>query len=188
MDEIATQLGVSKKTIYQSFNDKNELVDAVMADMIEYSKECCQESRKNASNAIEEVYGAIDSMQDILDNMNPSIMFDIERGYPGTFRRLVEYKYSFLFDLLKRNIARGLEEGLYRPEMDTEMIAKVRLEMSMLPFNEELFPKSQYSMLEVHKEMIEFFLFGMVTPKGYKLMTKYQKERSDKDRMKKLEQ
>ena len=56
MDEIASQLGVSKKTIYQSFDDKNELVDAVIVEMLNDNKKCCQDSRQKAHNAIEEVY------------------------------------------------------------------------------------------------------------------------------------
>ena len=180
MDEIATQLGVSKKTIYQSFNDKNELVDSVIGEMLDFNKLCCLNSRMQAQNAVQEVYFGMESMQEMLDNMNPSILFDIERGHPQTFKRFTEYKYNFLFDLMKKNLERGKAEGLYRPEINTDVIAKIRLETIMLPFNEEFFPKNQYSLLNVQQELIEYFLFGMVTLKGYKLITKYQKERQKK--------
>lgn len=185
MDEIASQLGVSKKTIYQSFEDKNELVDAVIVEMLDYNKICCQDSRKQAQNAVQEVYFGMESLQDMLDNMNPSILFDIERGHPQTFKKFIAYKNDFLFDLMKKNIERGKKEGLYRPEINDELMAKVRIETVMLPFNEELFPKNQYSLVYIQQELLEYFLFAMVTPKGYKLITKYQKERSDINRTKK---
>ena len=127
MDEIASQLGVSKKTIYHSFSDKNELVDAVIVDMLDYNK-YCQNSRKKSPNAIHEVYLAMEMLQDMFDNMNPSILFDIERNYPATFKKFNEYKYNFLFEMVKENIERGKKEELYRPEMNTDVVAKIRLE------------------------------------------------------------
>lgn len=184
MDEIASQLGVSKKTIYQSFDDKNELVDAVIVEMLNGNKHFCQMSRSMAKNAIEEVYFGLESLKEMLDNMNPSILFDIKRAHPATFRKFVEYKYDFLFEIMKKNVERGKEEGLYRADIDADLIAKIRIETVMLPFNEEIFPKKDYSLGDIQQAMVEYFLFAMATPKGYKLITKYQQERSDIHRMK----
>ena len=180
MDEIASQLGVSKKTIYQSFDDKNALVDAVVVEMLDYNKLCSQNSRLDAQNAVQEVYFGIENLQNMLHDMNPSILFDIERGHPGTFKKFTEFKHNFLFDLMKTNIERGKKEGLYRPEVNADLISKIRIETIMLPFNEELFPKNHYSLVYVQQELIEYFLFSMVTSKGYKLIIKYQKERLKK--------
>jgi AcrR family transcriptional regulator len=181
MDEIAAQLGVSKKTIYQSFKDKNELVDAVMEDMLEYNKVCCTEGRNKAMNAVQEVYFGMESIQEMLGNMNPSILFDIERGHPQAFKKFKDFKYDFLFHLMKTNVKRGKEEGLYREDVNAEIICKARLELIMLAFNEEIFPKHQYSLVYIQQQLIEYFLYAMVTPKGYKLITKYQKERAVKN-------
>lgn len=185
MDEIATQIGMSKKTIYHCFSDKNELVDEVVEEMLEENKGFCIASREKATNAIEEVYLSMESLQEMLGNMNPSILYDIERGHPQTFKRFKEYKYNFLFDLMKKNIEQGKEEGLYRPEINADFISKVRLETIMLAFNEEIFPKNKYSLVYIQQELIEYFLYAMATPKGYKLITKYQKVQSDKNTLEK---
>lgn len=177
MDEIASQLGVSKKTIYQSYKDKNELVDAVIENMLEYNKVCCNTSRQKATNAIQEIYLGMETLQEMLDNMNPSILYDIERGHPQTFNKFKEFKYNFLFELMKSNIERGKKEGLYREDINTEFISKVRIEMIMLAFNEEIFPKHKYSLVYIQQQLLEYFLYALVTPKGYKLITKYTKER-----------
>jgi AcrR family transcriptional regulator len=187
MDEIASQLGVSKKTIYHSFSDKNELVDAVIVDMINYNRHCCQSDRNKSQNAIHEVYLAMEMLQAMFDNMNPSILFDIERNYPATFAKFKEYKYNYLLEMVKENIERGKKEELYRFEVNTEVVAKIRLETMMLPFDEELFPKNKFSLVTVQQQLIEYFLFGIASPKGYKLITKYQKERSDRYRMNKTD-
>ncbi|MEO8765927.1 MAG: TetR/AcrR family transcriptional regulator [Ginsengibacter sp.] len=179
MDEIASQLGVSKKTIYHSFSDKNELVDAVIVDMINTNRECCQHDRQRSLNAIHEVYLAMEMLQVMFDNMNPSILFDIERNYPATFAKFKEYKYNFLFAMIKENIERGKKEELYRAEVNTDVAAKTRIETMLLPFNEELFPKNRFSLITVQQQLIEYFLFGIASLKGYELITNYQKERSE---------
>ena len=178
MDEIASQLGVSKKTIYQSFSDKNELVDAVIVDMLDYNMECCQKDKAKAQNAIEEVYLAMEMMQTMFKNMNPSILFDIERNYPVTYEKFKKHKYKYLFQVVKENIERGKKEELYRPEINADVVATVRLETMMMPFNENIFPKSKYSLVFLGQQLIEYYLFGLVSLKGYKLISKYQKERA----------
>ena len=179
MDEIANQLGISKKTIYQSFSDKNELVDAVIVDILKYNKDCCQSYKTKAQNAIHEVFLAMEMLQVMFDNMNPAILHDIERNHPATYKKFKDYKYKYLFEIVKENIERGKREELYRPEVNTDVIAKIRLETMMLPFNEQLFPKNKFSLVTLHQQLIEYFLFGIASLKGYKLILKYQKESSD---------
>ncbi len=178
MDEIANQLGVSKKTIYQSFSDKDELVDAVIVDILKYNKDCCQSYKTKAQNAIQEVFLAMEMLQVMFDNMNPAILHDIERNHPATYKKFKEYKYKYLFEIVRENIERGKQEELYRPEVNTDVIAKIRLETMMLPFNEQLFPKNKFSLVTLHQQLIEYFLFGIASLKGYKLILKYQKESS----------
>jgi len=185
MDEIANQLGISKKTIYQSFSDKNELVDAVIVDILKYNKDCCNSYKTKSQNAIHEVFLAMEMLQVMFDNMNPVILFDIERNYPATYKKFKEYKYKYLFEIVKENIERGKKEELYRPEVNADVVAKIRLETMMMPFNEQLFPKNKFSLGTLQQQLIEYFLFGIASLKGYKLISKYQKERSDSDRMNK---
>lgn len=180
MDEIANQLGVSKKTIYQSFSDKNELVDAVINDMLERNKGNCKSCRTQASDAIKEAFFAIQIMREIMANMNPSLLFDLERGYPSALKKFVLFKYNFLYDIIMQNLEWGRADGLYRNDFNAEIYAKARLEMISLPFNEQLFPKSRFTMFGVQRELMEFFLYAIVTPKGLKLIEKYNKEQETK--------
>ena len=180
MDEIALQMGVSKKTIYHYYADKDELVDAVMVDIINYNQGCCLKDRENAKDAIHEVFLAIEMMQEMFQNMNPSILFELEKYYPKAFEKFKEHKYSFLYKVLKENIERGIAEELYRGEIDIEILIKVRLETMMMPFNQQVFPKNKYSLIKVETELTTHFLFGLATVKGYKLITKYQQDRTFK--------
>jgi len=180
MDEIALQMGVSKKTIYQYYADKDELVDAVMVDIITYNQDCCLQDRQLAKDAVHEVFLAIDMMQEMFQNMNPTILFELEKYYPKSFEKFKQHKYTFLYKVLKENLERGIKEELYRTEVDLDIMIKLRLETMMMPFNQILFPKNKYSLIKVETEFTTNFLFGLATIKGHKLITKYQQDRSKK--------
>ena len=122
MDEIAVQLGVSKKTLYQYYADKDELVDAVIIDVLGTNRDNCIKDRSMAKNAIHEVFLAIDMMQEMFQDMNPSVLFELERYYPKAFEKFIQHKYSFLYKVLTENIERGIEEELYRNDFDTEIL------------------------------------------------------------------
>lgn len=180
MDEIAVQMGASKKTIYQYYADKDELVEAVMADIIKYNQDCCMKDKSTAKDAIHEVFLAIDMMQEMFQNMNPAILHELEKYYPASFEKFKQHKYSFLYKVLKENLERGIAEELYRDDMDIDIMIKLRLETMMLPFNQTLFPKSKYSLMKIEVEFTTNFLFGLATIKGHKLITKYQQDRTKK--------
>lgn len=175
MDEIASQLGISKKTIYQAFADKQQLVDEVITDLLEYNQVCCNRDQSIAKDAVHEVLLAMEMMQEMFSNMNNSILFDLERNHAETYKKFKDFKYHYLLDVLRKNIERGKTEQLYRQEIDTEVIARLRLESIMLAFNPEVFPQNKFSFVAIQKQMIEYFLFGVANLQGHKLIIKYQK-------------
>ena len=178
MDEIANRLGVSKKTIYQYFSDKDALVDEVVGDLLAFNKQCCNTDRAKALDAIHEVFLAMEMVQQMMENMNPVILYDIERNHPVTFKKFLEHKNKFLLEVIKENIERGKKEELYREDVDTEVISRIRLETMFLPFHPEIFPKSKFNLVELEYKLIEHFLFGVANIKGHKLILKYQQQRS----------
>ena len=139
-------------------------MDEVIADMLRFNKECCQTYKANSQNAVDEIFKALDMLQVIFDNMNPSILHDIERNYPATYKKFKDYKYKFLYELVKQNMVRGINEELYRPEINIEVLAKVRLETMMLPFDEQLFPKNKFSMVISSSAANRIFLIWSSQP------------------------
>jgi len=83
----------------------------------------------------------MEMVQQMLQNMNPVILYDLERNHQGTFQKFLQHKNKFLFQVIKENIERGKKEELYREDVNTDVIAKIRLETMFLPFNPEIFPK-----------------------------------------------
>src|ERR1700712_3217290 len=126
MDEIALQLGISKKTIYQFYADKNELVSAVIIKILEHNRDCCHNYKKVAKNAIHEVFLAMEMVQEMFENMNPSMLYDLEKYHPVAFEKFVHYKKNFLHRTIKENLEWGIKEELYRNDINTGIVTLIR--------------------------------------------------------------
>ena len=177
MDEIATQLGVSKKTLYQYFSDKDELVEAIVKNTIKGAQDTCDKNQVNSRDAVHELFEAMELVQEIFSEMNPAMMYDLEKFHPGGYKHFLDHKNKYLYEVIKNNLRRGIREDLYRSNINIEVIARFRLEGMMLAFNQDIFPSSKFNLGELHKALIEHFLFGVASSKGYKLIVKYQQER-----------
>ena len=180
MDEIATQLGMSKKTIYQFYADKDQLVDAVALDEIRFSQDSCLRDMTVSGNAIEEIFRVMEFVEIMFRNMNPSMLYDLEKYHPSGYKKFLEHKNKFLYDMIKRNLERGIKEELYRPELNVEIMTRYRLESMMLALNTEIFSPAKFNLVELQREIIEHFLYGVATLKGYKLILKYKQQRLNK--------
>ncbi len=180
MDDIASSLGISKKTIYLYYADKDELVDAVVDAEFTKNERICEYDKLHSKNAIEEIFLAMDMVAEMLSSMNPSLVFDMQKYYPKAFQKFHKHKNDYLYNVIKDNIVRGINEELYRPELRVDTIARFRVESIMIPFNPEFYNKMKYNLAEIEEEFIIHFLFGMASPKGYKMIVKYQQERINK--------
>ena len=180
MDDIATKLGISKKTIYQYYADKDALVDDVIKSVLEHSETCCNRDTNAAENAVHEIFLAMDFIMEVFRSMNPSLLFDMQKYYPTAYQKFSKHKNDYLFGIIKQNLTRGIEEELYRADLKVEVIARFRVESMMLPFNPEFHTKVKQSLAIIEQEITLHFLFGMVSPKGYKLAVKYQQDRLKK--------
>ena len=177
MDEIATQLGMSKKTIYQSFANKDELVDAVIHDHIMKNQTQCECDTVGAKNAIHQVFLTMDMVQEMHQEINPSTFNDLQRFHPSTFKKLNEFKDMYLYKIIRDNLEWGIKDGLYRQDLNLDIIIKLRLNTMFLPFNQDLFPMGKYNFVDVEIHILEHFLYGLATPKAQKLLLKYKSER-----------
>lgn len=177
MDEIATQSGVSKKTIYQFFNDKDKLVEEVMQAEMLHMTNHCKRTSCDSDNAVDELFNDLELIEITMEALNPQIIFDLEKFYPSTFKKFKHHKNTFMYDVIKCNLQRGIEQKLYRDDLNIDIIAKFRLESIFIMFNADLFPYGKYNLLKVAYEIFYHYVHGIVTPKGKEIFEKYLKER-----------
>jgi TetR/AcrR family transcriptional regulator, cholesterol catabolism regulator len=177
MDEIAAQLGISKKTIYQFFTDKDAMVEAVVNDETRRNEEECRNFSTTAENAVHEIFLAMDNMQEMLKGMNPQLIHDLDKHHPAAFKRLKQYKYQFLYAIIKENLERGVQEDVYRSDLNIELTTRHRIEMAFMPFNQDAFPQNKYPMNQTCQDLAVLFLHSVCSARGKKLIEKYLSER-----------
>ena len=177
MDDIANNLGMSKKTIYQYFKDKDELVEAVVDNVIDTNQCTCNDDRDKADNAVHEIFLVMEMMVEMFKAMNPSILYDMQKYHPAAFGKFQQHRNQYLYNVCTQNLQRGIKEELYRPEIAVDILARYRVETMFIPFNPEFQKSLKYNLLEIEEEIIIHFLFGLVTLKGYKLVLKYMEQR-----------
>lgn len=180
MDDIAAALGMSKKTLYQHFADKEELVSACFSQVMEHNRHQCLIDQKRAENPIHEIFLAYDMMQEVFANMNPLVIHEMEKYHPVAFKKFQEFKYGFLYSVISNNLERGIKEELYRPEIDIDVITRLRIEGVMLPFNTTVFPNNRTHLMHIEEQLFDHFLYGIATAKGQKLIQKYKTQRTKK--------
>jgi AcrR family transcriptional regulator len=181
MDDIANNLGMSKKTLYQYYADKDELVDAVVESHISGIQSDCVSCRKDARDAVHEIFITMERILVEISNMNPMVLYDLEKFHFKSYQRFREHKDKFLAQVIRNNIEWGIREELYRPEINIDIMTKFRLESMMVPFNVGLFPPGKYNLGELSQVIIEHFVYGLATIKGHKLIQKYNLQRQQKN-------
>ena len=177
MDDIANSLGMSKKTLYQYFVDKDELVDAVIEGHISGVEEKCLGCRQNAIDAIHEIFLSMEYITEELSNMNPMVLYDLEKFHYRSFQRFKAYKDKFLAEIIKKNIEWGIRDELYRTDFTVDILCKFRVESMMIPFNVAVFPPGRFKLAAISEEIIQHFVYGLATIKGHKLIQKYNQQR-----------
>lgn len=181
MDDIASSVGMSKKTLYHYYQDKDELVKAVVEGVIDENQCICDGHVNAAQNAVHEIFLAMEMMVEMFQTMNPSVLFEMQKYHPDAYQRFHQHKTKFLLQHMERNIERGVKEELYRPDVNPQILARFRVESMFIPFNPD-FQRSlnNYTLLQLEEQIITNFLFGLVTLKGHKLAMKYMSEKEVK--------
>jgi len=176
MDDIANQLGISKKTIYQFYKDKDALVMAVVNFELEEQSLKCTKTQESADNAVHEMFMLLVDIQQMFKNMNPLTMSELAKYFPLAFEKIQKHKDVFMHQIIRDNLIKGVAEGLYRSDIDPEILSIYRLETSFVPFNTQLYPFSRFDIAKVTVQIIENFIYGVMSIKGMELMEQYKQE------------
>jgi AcrR family transcriptional regulator len=174
MDDIARHLSVSKKTLYQHFEDKEDIVTITCQAHIDGISREFEEIRDKSKNAIDELARISGCLRQNTAEMNPSLLFDLQKYHPKAWSYWLDHKNRFIKESVARNLEQGIAEGYFRPEIDVEIIARMRLELVQLAFDDQLFPASQFRLIEVQMQIFDHFVFGLLTEKGRKLYQKHK--------------
>lgn len=177
MDDIARHLGISKKTLYQHVRDKKELVLKCVKTKIS-DNQCAinKQSTTIEGNAIDKLMAINKEVGMQLSRLHPSVLYDLQRYYSDSFQVIDEHKKGFIRNMMLQNLKAGMAEGLYRDNINPELVAEIYVNMVDTMIHNARVNMPEYSLSEFHKELIRYHIRGIASPKGIDyLVTKFNK-------------
>jgi AcrR family transcriptional regulator len=179
MDDIARKVGVSKKTIYQFFSDKNSIVFKSVHEHFSEHRMEIENVLDNSKDAIESIYRISKCMKVQVEAINPTVLYDLQRYFPKAHKRFLEFKNTFIKDRMVKILEDGIESGYFRKEINPEILIIQRIEQVQLAFNNDIFPRDKFDFKEIHEQLFDHFLHGILTVKGKQKYNQYLNEEQD---------
>ncbi|MEO1437991.1 MAG: TetR/AcrR family transcriptional regulator, partial [Bacteroidota bacterium] len=180
MSDISKELGISKKTLYQSVENKDDLINKVILNHISEEKEVITGIIETSQDAIDEIFQVSTYMNQMLKRVNPSAIFDLRKYYRTAWDIIQEFNDGYIYTMIKRNIQRGMSEGLYRNDIRPDIVAKLYLGMSQLITDPDVFPYPEYNQAELHLICLDHHLRGLIKPEAQNIIKQYEKATKSK--------
>ena len=166
MDDIAKELGISKKTIYQYVANKTELVEKVLAYMSEQERIVCIDGDTTKMNAIDILLSVSRNVSRQLKDFNPINAFELQKYYPAIFREFVIRKRDHVFLQVKRNFEQGISEGLYRIDLNIDLVARLYVQKLEDVHNQEFLESVNFGFEKVFEVMFDNHIRGIANAEG----------------------
>lgn len=176
MDDLARTIGISKKTLYELFKDKDELVLESIRYMLHDNQSKTEDAYRNSSNAVEQIMKILQLMECMVRGLNMVCYMEMQKFYPSAYKYLQKHKQEFLYECISGNLKQGISEGLYREDIDIEVISRFRMESALIVFQNNIFPQDKYDIVKVNTQIFANYMYGISTVKGHKLITEYFNE------------
>ena len=175
LDDIASRMGISKKTIYSCCPDKKNLVDRIVVDYLSSHRAEAERVRAESRHAIDEVLQMARLARARMEQVSPAFLFDLNKYYPEIWARFEQYRTHEIFGQVVDVIKRGQQEGLFRTDLDTEIVAAMHLQHIRLLTEPGQQPRPERPVGDLIRHIISIFLQGIVTRKGLDVMSQLEK-------------
>lgn len=170
MDDIANELGISKKTIYQHYSTKPELVKSVTLHLFDTISCGIDDICALDKNPIEELYEIKNYVAIQLKNESSSPQYQLQKYYPKINATLKKKHFEKMSVCVCENLNRGIEMGLFRKEINEDIICRFYFSGMSGIKDEELFPSKTFNLKEIQEIYLEYHLRGICTPKGIEIL------------------
>ena len=173
MDDIANEMGISKKTIYVHFPNKTKLVEATTLHLFETISCGIDHICELQKNPIEEIFEIKQFVMEHLKNEKSSPQYQLQKYYPKIFATLKSKQFEVMQECVADNLKRGLEQGLYRENINIDFISRIYFSGMVTLKDQELFPLKNFSMNTLMEYYLEYHLRGICSDKGIKVLDQF---------------
>ena len=174
MDDIAKEMGISKKTIYQHFENKTKLVEATTLSVFQFISSGIDGICALEKNPIEEIYDIKNFVMMHLKGEKSSPQYQLQKYYPKLFLRLKAKQFEVMQNCFKKNLERGIGLGFYRENINVEFITRIYFNCMIVIKDRELFPETMFSIPELMNNYIDYHLRGICNTNGLNFLNELQ--------------
>jgi AcrR family transcriptional regulator len=170
MDDVSRELGISKKTLYQYFEDKNDLVKQTVQQHLEDQKASCNNIETQKLDPITYMLNISDSVSVQLRQINPGVLFDLRKYFKTSWDSFIEFKTSFIYKNVLHNLETGQSKGYYHKDIDIKLIASLYVHLIDFLVSPVEFQDEHKNFKEMHFEIMKYHLRAICTEKGMKIL------------------
>jgi len=179
MDDLASHAGVSKKTVYQFFSDKKEIVEKIVNEMTREHSRLINECVADTASAVDEVLRQSSESFHVWLSVNPVFFYDLEKFFPAVWEKLEQHKQTVLLPAILLNLERGVAEMVYRSDLDLYFIAELRIHQLTQVLQPVTFTERRMGLGDLTRELTLFYLHAITTQKGKTLLYQHIKDANE---------
>jgi TetR/AcrR family transcriptional regulator, cholesterol catabolism regulator len=176
MDDITRDIGVSKKRLYTLFKSKKDLVARLLELERENFKIIFSIYNFEGVNAIDILLTVSKEVRDKFADVSPSMTYDLNKYYPEIYHKHVEDRIEFIFEKIKINLEKGINQGVYRDDLSIELVARIYIRRLIDLHNPEFFPADKFSFQTLFDVMFDNFIRGIANEKGIEYYEKQKRK------------
>lgn len=170
MDDLAQEMGISKKTIYSYFKNKTKLVEETTSKLVCTISTGIGQIRELHKNPIEELYEIKQFVMLNLKNEKSSPQHQLQKYYPKIYDTMHSGQFELMQDCIEDNLKRGVDLGIYRENLQIDFISRIYFSGVISIKNQKIFPMHKFPVAPLMDKYLEYHLRGIVTPKGRKTL------------------
>ncbi|QXP72842.1 TetR/AcrR family transcriptional regulator [Tenacibaculum sp. HL-MS23] len=175
MDDIAKELGISKKTLYKYFSNKAALVDASTEAVHNTINDTINKIKEHGYNAIEEEFAVKAIFKEMFKNAKTSPMFQLKKYYPETYTSLIEREVCMFRDCNVDNLKKGIAQGFYRGGLNIDLIVNFYFTLIFGVFDSEMYGGEMQELIKIEYQILEYHIRAIATDKGLEELEKQLK-------------
>jgi TetR/AcrR family transcriptional regulator, cholesterol catabolism regulator len=174
MDQLAGQLGISKRTIYEVFSDKDELLTSVLGLIADRQRAMVARVLEGSESAIHAIFKLLESSRDHYQDMSPAFQSDLKKYHFQVLMSKTVNNEMPDYRVHIKLIERGIQERLFRNDINPDIVNRTLYSLGRSVMDFELYPLEEFSRKEIIKNVFINYLRGVSTEEGLELINKLE--------------
>ncbi len=176
MDDVCRELGISKKTLYKEFENKEDLISAALSTSLEEDMAMCATFKAEASDSIDEMFRLTSYILKRLRALSPSAIHDLRKYYPMQWKLMNDFHHDFVRGMVSENLERGIKQGVYRDDLNVDIVSRFYVLKANIIVDETYFPLDEYRRDLLFQEHIMLHMHGIVTKDGRERLHEFKEQ------------